>query len=223
MEERILVWKNEVEYNKVDIQYQVVRKTMQEIADGLKSLGVSPNFGHIKSLLHDEDLSNVVAEKSTSEYFEKLPKVMQKAIKDMFHKESKDEYAKAVGDKAAKLRFLMHRIDSMVDMSFFTMEDGEIILSPDYIKRIEQLYCVYVDTPGKRKVYEKWLELLDAVKEFDEAVKNAPKREPTQNEQVACIRGEYLKSILYPDNFSLGKVRDNGEFVLNGEYFDWIE
>ena len=85
------------------------------------------------------------------------------------------------------------------------------------------MFCVFVDSPSKHAVYEKWLEFKEAALQFDEAVKKAPKREATKLEKHAGVSGDDLTSLEVPERFSLAKLTYEGELVLNGEYFELIK
>ena len=103
------------------------------------------------------------------------------------------------------------------------MKDGKIILSPDHIKEIESRCCVYIDTPGREAVYKNWLQLVEAMRQFDEAVKNAAKIEVSEFQRHSGIDPDYLQAVAVPGRFSLAKINYEGKLVLNGENFEYIQ
>lgn len=158
-----------------------------------------------------------------TETFKLFPKGMKRIIAEMFQKGKKEEYAELVGNKIASLKHSISIADFLVDFQYFSIENGNVILSDEYVSSIEKMFCVFVDSPSKHAVYEKWLEFKEAALQFDEAVKKAPKREATKLEKHAGVSGDDLTSLEVPERFSLAKLTYEGELVLNGEYFELIK
>lgn len=222
MEERILVYKDSVEYDGTIKRYQWFAKMMQELADGLKKLNVEPTITLIKRLIKGEDLRALIASKNVSDNFGDMPKVMQKTFQAMFDKENEADYKELIEEKAARIgNSLMN--GHPINLSFFDLEDGRIVLSPDHIKEIESRCCVYIDTPGREAVYKKWLQLVEAMRQFDEAVKNAAKIEVSEFQRHSGIDPDYLQAVAVPGRFSLAKINYEGKLVLNGENFEYIQ
>lgn len=84
------------------------------------------------------------------------------------------------------------------------------------------MYCIYIDTDARLNVYTKWKNFEKAKNEFDEAVKKAPKKVPTQIEQIAGVDGQYLKAVATSGQFALSKILFDGELCLNGKNFEYI-
>ena len=151
-----------------------------------------------------------------------MPKVVQKTIQEMFDKENEADYKELIEEKAARIgNSLMN--GHPINLSFFDLEDGRIVLSPDHIKEIESRCCVYIDTPGREAVYKKWLQLVEAMRQFDEAVKNATKIEVSELQKHNGIDPDYLQAVAVPGRFSLAKINYEGKLVLNGENFEYIQ
>lgn len=223
MEERILVYKDSVEYDGTIKRYQWFAKMMQELADGLKKLNVEPTITLIKRLIKGEDLRALIASKHVSESFENMPKTMQNAIQEMFKKENEADYKELIEEKAARIGNVLGKGEYPINLSFFDLKDGEIVLSPDHIKETESRCCVFIDTPGKEAVYKKWLQLVEAMRQFDEAVKNAAKIEVSEFQRHSGIDPDYLQAVAVPGRFSLAKINYEGKLVLNGENFEYIQ
>lgn len=223
MEERILVYKDSVEYDGTIRRYQWLAKMMQELADGLKKLNVEPTITLIKRLIKGEDLRALIASKNVSDNFGDMPKVMQKTIQEMFDKENEANYKELIEEKAARIGGVLNKGEYIINRSFFDLKDGKIILSPDHIKEIESRCCVYIDTPGREVVYKKWLQLVEAMRQFDEAVKKAPKTKVSEFQRRYGKDPDYLQAVAVPGVFSLAKVNYEGELVLNGENFEYVQ
>lgn len=223
MKERILVYKDSVEYDGTIRRYQWIAKMMQELADRLKKLNIEPTITLIKSLINGKDLRELISSKNVSESFGNMPKAMQNAIQEMFNKENEADYKELIEEKAARIGNVLCKGEYPINLSFFDLKDGEIVLSPDHIKETESRCCVFIDTPGREAVYRKWLQLVEAMRQFDEAVKNAPKTKVTEFQRQSGIDPDYLQAVAVPGNFSLAKISYEGELVLNGEYFEYIQ
>lgn len=61
------------------------------------------------------------------------------------------------------------------------------------------------------------------MRQFDEAVKNAPKTKVTEFQRQSGIDPDYLQAVAVPGNFSLAKINYEGELVLKGENFEYIQ
>lgn len=223
MKERILVYKDSVEYDGTIRRYQWIAKMMQELADGLKKLNIEPTITLIKSLINGKDLRELISSKNVSESFGNMPKAMQNAIQEMFNKENEADYKELIEEKVARIGNVLCKGEYPINLSFFDLKDGEIVLSPDHIKETESRCCVFIDTPGREAVYRKWLQLVEAMRQFDEAVKNAPKTKVKEFQRQSGIDPDYLQAVAVPGNFSLAKISYEGELVLNGEYFEYIQ
>lgn len=222
MEERILVYKNP-DYDVFLKKHKWAQQRLQEIADGLKSLNIDPTDELIKRLLNGEDLQFMVAAKNVTDGFKNLPRGMIKALKEMFSKENREDYMNAVGEKAELFKTIIEQGDSLIDLSFFSIKNGTVILLPEHVNEAERLFCVFVDTPAKRCVYEKWLQLKDAVAQFEQAVKEVPKKPMSKEFEAAKIYPQYLRGIMAPGNYSIAKFLDDGSIELNGWNFEHIQ
>lgn len=223
MKERILVYKDSVEYDGTIRRYQWIAKMMQELADGLKKLNIEPTIALIKSLINGKDLRELISSKNVSESFGNMPKAMQNAIQEMFDKENEADYKELIEEKAARIGNVLGKGEYPINLSFLDLKDGEIVLSPDHIKETESRCCFFIDTPGREAVYKKWLQLVEAMRQFDEAVKNAPKTKVTEFQRQGGFDPDYLQAVAVPGNFSLAKISYEGELVLNGENFEYIQ
>lgn len=202
-----------------------MRTQIQSLADGLKSLDIEPTDSHIKRLLNGESLEGLVAEKSIDNALKGLPIKVYRTIVDLFQKERTEDYKNAVGNQAAKILQWKQRnnTESMINFDYYHIVNGVVEIDPKHIEWLESCYCVFVDSDNKRNVYDKWLLLKAAKEAFEETLHNATKTTPTAVQTTMGTTGDDLKPIGTPGQFSLVKVRYDGEFVLNGENFNLIQ
>ncbi len=222
MEERILVYKDR-EYKNVINRYLWMQRSLQDLVNGLIELGIEPTERIVKSLLDGNDLRQLVAEKNVSESFGSLPKQMQKTMKEMFAKENDEAYMNCVGIKAANIKQVKDRGQYVINYDLFSVENGKVILSPEYITETEKWYCVFVDTPGKKLVYDKWLEVQEVIKQFETVIKNVEKTPVTNNQKAAGIYTQDLRGIAIYASNSIVKASDDGSLVLDGYNFKFIQ
>lgn len=224
MEERILVYQ-EPAFEEWKRRYQWMRTQIQSLADGLKSLDIEPTDSHIKRLLNGESLEGLVAEKSVDNALKGLPIKVYRTIVDLFQKERTEDYNNAVGNQAAKIIQWKQRNngESMINFDYYHIVNGVVEIAPEHIEWLEGHYCVFADSDNRRNVYDKWLLLKAAKEAFEETFYNATKSHPTEMQALMGITGDNLKPIGTPGQFSLAKLRYDGEFVLNGEYFNLIQ
>lgn len=222
MDDRILVYKqqeglyNNSGYDQHLRSYQCMKKKLQGLVDGMKNHGIEPTMNLVEKALSGENLRNLIAKNSVSYSLSFLPKQIKNSLENMIEKENEENYQSDIEEKIECIR--THRDKTLTNLSFFEIENGEVLLSPEHIKEAERLYCVFIDTPTREKVYEKYLAFIEAAKQFEEAVKEAPKRDVP--EAVRNVREpNFIKAIGGIDTYSLVVLDYNGEFLLHGERF----
>ena len=218
--QRILLYK-EAEYDRLVAAYQTILSLLKELVDGVRMCDIEPCSQNIKSLLRGEDLKKQMAERTVSKALSTLPKTMLNAIVSLYKKENEDQYKELISEKVERIRAIQQL--QPVNISYFIFENGEVSLSPDYIKDAERLYCVYVDSPGKFQVYDAWEAFVAAKEHLDAVVKSVSKRQSNPTEEHLRLYGKDLIGVAAPGNFSIGKIRFDGSLVLNGENFGWIQ
>lgn len=218
--QRILLYK-EAEYDHLIGNYHTILRLLKELVEGVRSCDMEPSSQIIKSLLRGEDLKNQMAERTVSKAFSTLPKTMLNAIASLYKKENEDRYKELISEKVERIRAILQH--QPINISYFNFENGEVSLSPDYIKDAERLYCVYVDSPGKFQVYDAWEAFVAAKEHLDAVVKSVSKRQSTPTEEHLSLYGKDMIGVAAPGNFSIGKIRFDGSLVLNGENFGWIQ
>ncbi len=131
------------------------------------------------------------------------------------------EYKEYISKKVSEISLIVR--NHPVELSFFFFKNGTIRLSPGHIKHAEKLYCTFVDSPGKFRVYDAWQAFVNAKQHLEEVVKATSKRASNPTEQHIRLFGKNLIGVAAPGNFSIGKILYDGELVLNGENFDWFQ
>lgn len=218
--QRILLHK-EAAYDHLVSNYHCVLGLLKELINGIKLCDMEPSPQIIKSILRGEDLRDQMTKQAVSKTFSTFPKTMLNAIASLYKKENEDRYEKLISEKAERIRAILQH--QPVNISYFKFENGDVSLSPDYIKEVERMYCVFVDSPGKFKVYDAWESFVTAKKHLDDVVRSVTKRSSTQAEQSVNLYGNNLIGVAAPGNFSIGKICYDGDLVLNGENFGWIQ
>ena len=79
-------------------------------------------------------------------------------------------------------------------------------------------------------MYEKWLVMEKAIKEFNQAVSDAPKEnslfesmEKMGSPLAAKYDRRYMGGLSLPDHFSLAIIDANGTPTLKGQNFEYIK
>lgn len=179
-------------YDHLIGSYQNLLKLFKELVYGMKQSGIDPTQQTIESLIRGENLRYEITEK----------------------------YKDFISKKMGEILSIIH--SQSVELSYFLFENGYVALSPDHIKHAENRYCIFVDSPGKFKVYNAWQAFVSAKQHLDEVVKATPKRASNPTEEHIRLYGKNLIGVAAPGNFSIGKILYDGELVLNGENFDWF-
>ncbi len=219
--EQILVYKDPA-FDKEEKKYKWVQQELQNLVNGLKRIGIMPTDENIKKLLKGESLVSEMADNMINDGFSQLPRKAKNYLANLFKEEQDEDYNKEVGNLAAKLAVFKASGTSTINFDYFHVDNGAVIISPEYIDDLKRMYCIYIDTDARLNVYTKWKNFEKAKNEFDEAVKKAPKKEPTQIEQIAGVDGQYLKAVATSGQFALSKILFDGELCLNGKNFEYI-
>ena len=84
---------------------------------------------------------------------------------------------------------------STINFDYFHVDNGAVIISPEYIDDLKRMYCIYIDTDARLNVYTKWKNFEKAKNEFDEAVKKAPKNIVDLDRSKLAEEKEKLKTL----------------------------
>ncbi|MBD5229656.1 MAG: hypothetical protein HDS69_06430 [Bacteroidales bacterium] len=180
-------------YDHLISSYHNLLKIFNELVSIMKQRGINPTMQTIESLIRGDNISYVMTEIN-------------------------QEY---ISEKVGEIMAILH--NQPIELSHFLYVNGKVILSPEYIKHAEKIYCIFVDSPGKFKVYDAWKAFVNAKQRLDEVVKATAKRSSNPTEEHIRLYGKNLIGVAAPGNFSIGKILYDGELVLNGENFDWFQ
>ena len=140
------------------------------------------------------------------------------------------EAAKKVEEIKTKAAKLIHTDVSPIEWERYLVNDGKVSIKPEYKQIITDRFSIYIDTDSRSAVYEKWLAMEKAIKEFNQAVKEAPKVSTFYDSMVKInhpsadlYNPQYLMGLAVPDRFSLARLDPDGSIVLKGKNFEYIK
>lgn len=219
--ERICIYKNEAEIAKVSNWYKTVADRLQMIADALSNIEVKPTLAKIQALFDGGNLTSLVEESCNAQNISNMPRrVRELMIEDA---------EKAVSSIKEKAASLITQTNILVDWAFYQVNNGKVSLAPNYLKSVEESNSIYIDSDSRLIVYEKWLAMEKAIKEFNQAVKDAPKDNhifeniARVNPNMASLYdADYLIGISTADHFSLALLDQDGTPTLKAQNFEYI-
>lgn len=222
-ENKILLYKAP-EYSHWEYMYRRVQSVLQSVADGLKQLNLPPTKELLKRLYNGESVEGDVAKENFERIFGNVPKSTLNPFREAYEKGLREEYFNALSKPLKQLEEYKGTYQAYGDSfwKYINVESGVVSLNPAYLEELDKWFCVYADSIGRKAVYDKWLQLQQAITEFGAIVKATPKSTPNSVEKILGIEGKYLLPISTPSQFCLVKVNQAGEVILNGENFKFI-
>lgn len=219
MEEKILVHRSPSYKIWMDFYKYRVRE-LQELVDGMKSLSIEPTIDNLKRLLKGEKLNHLPVEDGIEKHLSFLPKRLKASLKEAAAKECEDEYNENLGKKVVRFIDTYQRNHcDMVSLSKLCKDveimNGVVSITEDCLNWIDRVSSIYVDTPGKKAVYDAYLKLEEAYKGLEKAI----------SDNIARNEHGVAKYILYPvgDYGSRSLAQINGkELELDGAFFTYF-
>lgn len=209
MEEKILVYRDP-NYNKWMDFYKRRVKELQELVDGMKSLSIKPTIENLKRLLEGENLNHLSVENDIDKHLSFLPKRLRASLKEAATKECEDEYNEKLGEKVVRFidKYQRKHCD-MVSLSGLCKDveimNGVVSITKECLNRIDRVNSVYIDSPGRKSVYDAYQRFIEAYKDFEQAVKDAPKKPNSyymgqtfgsDHNSMRALGGEYAYAVV---------------------------
>ena len=209
MEEKILVYRDP-DYNKWMDFYKWRVKELQKLVDGMKSLSIKPTIENLKRLLKGENLNHLSVENDIDKHLSFLPKRLRASLKEAATKECEDEYNEKLGEKVVKFidKYQREHCD-MVSLSGLCKDveimNGVVSITKECLNRIDRVNIVYIDSPGRNSVYDAYQRFIEAYKDFEQAVKEAPKKPNSyymgqtfgsDHNSMRALGGEYTYAVV---------------------------
>lgn len=227
MEERILVYKKP-DYQKWLHFYKFRLKELQELVDGMKQLSIEPTLENLKRLLNGEELHHLSVETDIEKHLSFLPKKLKASLKEAAAKELKEEYQEKLGKKVEIFTHVYQsKYVDTVSLGGLCKDieiiDGVVSLTEDCKNNLDRSYNVYIDSPGRKSVYEAYLKFMDAYNELEKVIKEAPKT-PNQSYMGHTYGADHnsLRALGIDGSYSLVEL-DGGKLHLNGIMFSDIQ
>ena len=228
MEERILVHRNP-EYQKWLDFYKYRVQELQDLVNGMKQLSIEPTLENLKRLLNGEELHHLTVETDIEKHLSFLPKRLKASLKEAAAKELKEEYQEQLGKKVEIFTHeYQNKYDDIVSLGILCknieINDGIVSMTEDCYNDLDRSFNVYIDTPGRKAVYEAYLKFMDAYNELEKAIKEAPKT-PNQSYMGQTFGDDHnsLRALgVYNGSYSLIEL-NGGELDLIGNRFSAIQ
>ncbi len=220
--ERICVYRDE-ERIRTSINWcEYVASKLQELSESFKNAHIEPTISKLQSLYNGSNLWGLINESCEAQNIATYPKKLQALMRE-----------DAIKD-VEKIRFLalnlIHSDAAPIDWDLYQVNDGKVNMAPGYKQEVTDRNSIYIDTETRAAVYEKWQAMEKAVREFNQAVVEAPKKNSFYDGMVKInhpmadlYNPQYLRGLSTPDNFSLARLDPDGSVVLKGGNFKYIK
>ncbi len=220
--ERVCVYQDKDAINQSINWIETVLKHLQDLSDKLSETEIVPTLEKLQSLYDGSNLWDMITESCKNQGISRMPKRVQDIVRN--------DTAKDV----EKLRFLalnlIHTDVATIEWDLYQVNDGKVNMAPGYKQVVTDRNSIYIDTDTRAAVYEKWLAMEKAIKEFNQAVVEAPKKNSFYDSMVkidhpmACIYDpQLLRGIGVPDTFSLARLDPDGSVILKGRNFKYLK
>ena len=220
--EKVCVYRDSESLTKTITWYEYVSGRLQELSDLFTDANIVPTISKLQNLFNGSNLWGLVDESCTNQRVGKMPKRVQELIR-----EDSAKKVDAIKEKAAKL---IKTNSNAIEWEFYQVNNGKIEIRSDYKEILADRFSIYIDTESKKAVYDKWLILEKALKEFNQAVAEAPKVSTFYDSMVKInhpsadlYNPQYLMGLAVPDRFSLARLDPDGSVVLKGKNFEYIK
>ena len=201
---------------------ETVANKLQELADDLSEINITPTIEKIQSLYSGESLWDLITESCDNQDISSMPKRIQELLRK--------DTTKDMDKLKAKAANLIHTDEALIEWDLYQVNNGKVIIQFGYKQIMTDRYSTYVDTEARSAVYKKWLIMEKAIKEFNQAVSEAPKdnslfetMEKAGLPMAAKYDRRYMGGLSLPDHFSLAIIDADGTPKLKGQNFEYIK
>jgi len=220
--EKVCVYQDVESIRKSINWCETIAKHLQELTDDFIKADIVPTIGKLQSLYNGNNLWGLIDESCVNQGIGRMPKRVQELMRE--------DSAKDVDNIKTKAAKLIHTDVAPIEWELYQVNNGKVSIKPEYKQIITDRYSIYIDTEARSTVYEKWLVMEKAIKEFNQAVSEAPKEnslfesmEKMGSPLAAKYDRRYMVGLSLPDHFSLAIIDANGTPTLKGQNFEYIK
>ena len=220
--EKVCVYQDVESIRKSINWCETVAQHLQELADDLSEINITPTIEKIQSLYSGESLWDLITESCDNQGISSMPKRIQELLRK--------DTTKDMDKLKAKAANLIHTDEALIEWDLYQVNNGKVIIQFGYKQIMTDRYSTYVDTEARSAVYKKWLIMEKAIKEFNQAVSETPKdntlfetMEKAGMPMAAKYDRRYMGGLSLPDHFSLAIIDANGTPTLKGQNFEYIK
>ena len=220
--EKVCVYQDVESIRKSINWCETVAQHLQELADDLSEINITPTIEKIQSLYSGESLWDLITESCDNQGISSMPKRIQELLRK--------DTTKDMDKLKAKAANLIHTDEALIEWDLYQVNNGKVIIQFGYKQIMTDRYSTYVDTEARSAVYKKWLIMEKAIKEFNQAVSEAPNdnslfetMEKAGMPMAAKYDRRYMGGLSLPDHFSLAIIDANGTPTLKGQNFEYIK
>lgn len=212
MENKILVYRDNKRAENYKSDYVRAQIHSQGIVDFLNKQKVSADLLLVKSLIDgDTQAANII---NNREKYDNIPDALKKVVQ-----EDNQNLIQELNNLVSKARAaLFENSHHYVDFNKIILTDGRVSITDEAIKEAEDLASVYIDTDGRKKVYDKAIEAKKTLEDLQEAINSVA---------ITGVAGGYhILPIVRNGSNSWNEgvlgLDDDGEITFNGESFSHI-
>ena len=220
--EKVCVYQDVESIRKSINWCETVAKNLQELADDFSNAHIIPTIGKLQSLYNGSGLWDLISEACVAQKISTYPKRLQELMRE--------DSAKDLDSIKTKAANLIHTDVAPIEWELYQVNNGKVIIRYEYKQIITDRNSIYIDTEARSAVYEKWLVMEKAIKEFNQTVSEAPKdnslfetMEKAGLPQAAKFDRRCMGGLSLPDHFSLAIIDANGTPTLKGQNFEYIK
>lgn len=214
MEERILVYKDEAEIRSGKGFFEAVKINMQSLVDFLLENEVEVTHTMVVNLINNNGSSKGIFQERERIMLKDIPKILRSSANT-----GTAENIKACNEIIEKANRLLTCSDNarFIDFSKWVIKDNKVIITEEAFKDFEDSCSIFIDTPNRKKIYEKAVAVKEALEELNQLVSNAPQR--------GLGDGLKVKGIDISGDFAFGilEVDRDGFAGLIGQHFGYIQ